>query len=89
MKRPQNKIIVTSIFLVAILGAVSSVTSSVAWFYYATTVKTAYTGTTINTTKLLSLSLDQVENFTQKADKKTVQNNVLGTTNFVPVIAGP
>ena len=89
MKRPQNKIIVTSIFLVAILGAVSSVTSSVAWFYYATTVKTAYTGITINTTKLLSLSLDQGRAYAKQADSKTVQNNVLGTTNFVPVIAGP
>lgn len=89
MKRPQNKIIVTSIFLVAILGAVSSVTSSVAWFYYATTVKTAYTGTTINTTKLLSLSLDQGRAYAKQADSKTVQNNAVGGTSFVPLTTGP
>lgn len=87
--KPRNKLIVSSLTLVATLGIVGSISSSVAWFQYVTSVRTAYTGTTITATKVLSMSVDEGRAYAKQLDNQTLKSHTIGGNNFAPVTTGP
>lgn len=87
--KTQNKIVITSLALVAVLGTVGSVSSSIAWFQYVTRVRAAYSGTTIVATKMLAMSVDNGLTYFNKIDSETLRNHTIGGDNFAPVTTGP
>ena len=82
MKMPR-KLIISA--LVCLTGATlaTSVTSTVAWFQYATKVTAAYTGTTAHCSKLLQVSVDQGAHW-----KSDLLDADLPDASFVPVTTG-
>ena len=54
----RNKLIITSLIALVGVSLASSITSTIAWFQYATRATVAYTGTTAHCSKLLKISSD-------------------------------
>ncbi len=79
MKMPKSLVIAS---LTTLVGAslAGTITSTLAWFQYATTAQVAYTGTTSHCTKLLKISSDDGNSW--------VSDVVLADSSFAPVTTG-
>ena len=79
MKMPKSLVIAS---LTTLVGAslAGTITSTLAWFQYATSAQVAYTGTTSHCTKLLKISSDNGASW--KSDI------VLSDSNFAPITTG-
>ena len=79
MKMPKS-LVITSLTALIGVSLVGTVSSTVAWFQYATSAQVAYTGTTSHCTKLLKISSD---------NGQTWGNNiVLSDSEFAPITTG-
>ena len=79
MKMPKSLVIAS---LTTLVGAslAGTITSTLAWFQYATTAQVAYTGTTSHCSKLLKISSDGGNNW--------VSDVVLSDSTFAPITTG-
>ena len=82
MKKP-NKIVLSSLIALVGFTVASSVTSSVAWFQYATRASVAYTGTSAHCSKLLNISVDGGTNW-----GTDIRSDSLPTAKFAPITTG-
>ena len=79
MKMPKS-LVITSLTALVGVSIAGTITSTLAWFQYATTAQVAYTGTTSHCTKLLKISSD--------AGAHWGNNLVLSDTDFAPITTG-
>ena len=79
MKMPKSLVIAS---LTTLVGAslAGTITSTLAWFQYATSAQVAYTGTTTHCTKLLKISSD--------GGSSWGNNIVLSDSDFAPITTG-
>lgn len=82
MKKP-SKIILSSLIALVGFTVASSVTSTIAWFQYATRATVAYTGTSAHCSKLLSISIDGGTNW-----GTDIRSSSLPTAKFAPITTG-
>ena len=82
MKKP-NKIVLSSLIALVGFTVASSVTSTVAWFQYATRASVAYTGTSAHCSKLLNISVDGGTNW-----GTDIRSDSLPTAKFAPITTG-
>ena len=78
-----RKIVISSLALLTGVAVAGSVTSTVAWFQYATRAQIAYTGTTSHCSKLLKISADNGSTW-----GNDINLNSLHTGKFAPITTG-
>ena len=78
-----NKIALTSLIALVGFSTAASVTSTVAWFQYATRATVAYTGTSAHCSKLLNISIDNGTNW-----GTDIRSSSLPTAKFAPITTG-
>ena len=79
----SKKVVITSLALIAGASLAGSVTSTIAWFQYATRAQVAYTGTTSHCSKVLRVSANNGISWGN--------NIILSTTDtlYAPITTGP
>lgn len=82
MKKP-NKIILSSLIALVGFTVATSVTSTLAWFQYATRATVAYTGTSAHCSKLLNISVDGGTSW-----GTDIRSSSLPTAKFAPITTG-
>ena len=82
MKMPR-KVIISCLTLLSAFTLAASVSGTLAWYQYHTRATVEYTGVSINSTKLLQLSVDN--GTTWDAD---IKNSQLPSASFAPVTTG-
>lgn len=78
-----NKIALTSLIALVGFSTAASVTSTVAWFQYATRATVAYTGTSAHCSKLLNISIDGGTSW-----GTNIRSADLPTAKFAPITTG-
>lgn len=78
-----NKIALTSLIALVGFSTAASVTSTVAWFQYATRATVAYTGTSAHCSKLLNISVDGGTSW-----GTDIRSSSLPTAKFAPITTG-
>ena len=78
-----NKIALSSLIALVGFSTAASVTSTVAWFQYATRATVAYTGTSAHCSKLLNISTDGGTNW-----GTDIRSSSLPTAKFAPITTG-
>ena len=79
MKMPKY-LAITSLTALIGVSLVGTITSTLAWYQYATSAQVAYTGTTSHCTKMLKISSDNGDTWGNDI--------VLSDTNFAPITTG-
>ena len=79
MKMPKS-LVITSLTALVGISLASTISSTLAWFQYATTAQVAYTGTTSHCSKLLKISSD--------GGNTWGSDIVLSDSDFAPVTTG-
>lgn len=83
MKKLNKKVVLSSFIALVGLALASSITSTVAWFQYATRATVAYTGTTAHCSKLLNISVDGGSNW-----GTDIRASSLPSAEFAPITTG-
>ena len=78
-----RKLVITSLSLLIGASVAGSITSTVAWFQYATSAQVAYTGTTSHCSKALKISADNGTTW-----GNDISLNALHTYPFAPITTG-
>ena len=89
MKKP-NKIILSSLIALVGFTVASSVTSTIAWFQYATRATVAYTGTSAHCSKLLNIAInnDSVIDKDNLNWGTNIRSADLPSAKFAPITTG-
>lgn len=83
MKKLNKKVVLSSFIALVGLTLAGSITSTVAWFQYATRATVAYTGTTAHCSKLLNISVDDGANWGTDIGASSLPN-----ARFEPITTG-